>query len=298
MIRLSRQVVQPFIRQALREDGAFRDVTSVAVIPVTERVAARIVAKESGVLAGAPIAVWAFQMVDFSLRCAVRYREGTSLRKGQTILTVEGRARSVFAAERTALNFLGHLSGVAMLTAEYVHEARGTHAKIFDTRKTLPGLRLLEKYAVRVGGGHNHRMGLDDAVLIKTNHLRALARPPSTVHGPQMIHEAVEHARQVTPKRFIEVEVTDLDEFMAALYTRPNAILLDNWGLADIRRAVQMRNSAPRTLHPRLPRLEVSGGVTLANVRAIAKTGVDRISIGRLTHSAPALDVSLAVMSP
>jgi nicotinate-nucleotide pyrophosphorylase (carboxylating) len=174
MPALTRKAVQPIIALALREDTAWRDATSRAVIPHTTRVRARIVAKASGILAGGPVAAWTFQTVDPSLRCVLKRRDGSRIGRGQTILTVEGPARSIFAAERTALNLLGHLSGIATLTAAFVARVRGTQAQIFDTRKTLPGLRTLEKYAVRAGGGHSHRASLAEAILIKTNHLRAL----------------------------------------------------------------------------------------------------------------------------
>ena len=283
------------LKMALAEDAARNDITSRSVIPQNSRIKVAILAKELGVLAGIELAARVFKLQDHNLSARTLKKDGSAIKPRQAVLTVEGNTRSIFAAERVALNFLGHLCGIATLTHAYVRQVRGTRAQIFDTRKTLPGLRLLEKYAVRVGGGLSHRMGLHDAVLIKTNHLRALARPPSTVHGPQMIHEAMEHARQVTPKRFIEVEVTDLDEFRAALYARPNAILLDNWPVRNIRQAVLIKKSAIRSSQSAIL-LEVSGGVTLANVRAIAATGIDRISIGRLTHSAPSLDVSLRVI--
>ena len=296
---LSKRTVTPLLRRALREDEAFDDLTSRTVLPATCRIRARIVAKASGVLAGGTVARWTFQAVDPSLRCVLRRRDGSRLQRGDAILTIEGRARSIFAAERTALNLLGHLCGIATLTCAFVERARGTRAVIYDTRKTLPGLRLLEKYAVRMGGGRNHRMDLSDAVLIKTNHLRALEQgkrgPQSTVHSPQLIEQAITKAKQIRPKRFVEIEVANLAEFHAALNAKPDAILLDNWSLSNIRKAVRLRNRPPSTVH-RPPLLEVSGGVTLENVRAIAKTGVDRISIGRLTHSAPSLDVSLQVV--
>jgi len=279
MPRLARKAVQPIIQLALREDAASRDATSRAVIPANARIRARIVAKASGIVAGVPVAVWTLQTVDPALRCVLKRRDGQVVRRGQTILTIEGRARSIFAAERTALNFLGHLSGIATLTASYVVRVRGTHAKIFDTRKTLPGLRTLEKYAVRAGGGQNHRSDLASAILIKTNQVRATRRP---------IWDLVRRARRIKGKS-IEIEVANLAEFRAALQAGPDAILLDNWPPAAIRKAVSLRKG-------RTPLLEASGGVTLANVRAIAKTGVDRISIGRLTHSAPSLDFSLKVI--
>ncbi len=294
MPSLTRSAVLPLIKAALREDRAFHDVTSRALLPSAARVRARIIAKAPGVLAGGPIAVWMFRSLDPSLRCALRRREGSRFANGETLVRIEGRARSIFAAERTALNLLAHLCGIATLTQKYVRRVRPFGAKIFDTRKTLPGLRTLEKYAVRVGGGTSHRSSLEEAILIKTNHLRAMASPRSIVHGPRLIQKAVEQARQIRPKRFVEVEVTNLREFKAALRARPDAILLDNWTLPAIRQAVALRTHGLWTMDYGLE-LEVSGGVTLANVRAIARTGIDRISIGRLTHSVHAVDLSLEV---
>lgn len=298
---LARQAIQPLIELALREDGASQDITSSAIVPREARIRARVLAKSPGVLAGGPVAVWTFHAVDASLRCLLRRREGSRLATGQTILTVEGRAQPLFAAERTALNFLGHLSGIATLTRQFVQRVQPFPAAILDTRKTLPGLRLLEKYAVRVGGGRSHRMGLAEAVLIKTNHLRAVRRgTPGSGRSDAgaVIREALQEAGRRRPKRFVEVEVSSLEEFEAALDAGPEAILLDNWFPRTIRQAVCLRDAASRMPDAARPLLEVSGGVTLANVRAIARTGVDRISIGCLTHSAPSLDVSLEVLGP
>jgi len=275
----SPQALRPLILQALREDTASRDTTSRAIIPPARKIRARVVAKVSGIAAGVKLAARVFTTHDRSLRCRLHVRSGDRVAPGMLILTVEGSARSIFAAERVALNFLGHLSGIATLTAAYVRQVRSTKAQILDTRKTLPGLRALEKYAVRVGGGQSHRFDLAAAVLIKTNHLRA---------SGIAIHTAVARAKQFARGKQVEIEVTNLREFRAAMKAQPTVILLDNWSVPAIRRAVRVRHASSL--------LEVSGGVTPENVRAIAKTGVDRISIGRLTHSAPALDLSLRVV--
>ncbi len=288
MPRVQKRAILPLIRRALAEDRARRDITSATVLPRSVRIRAAIVARQAGVLAGGEAAAWTFTALDPSLTCRLVLHDGRPVRAGQQVLRIEGRARSIFAAERTALNLLGHLSGIATLTAAFVRRVHGTRARILDTRKTLPGLRELEKYAVRCGGGQNHRSDLAEAVLIKTNHVRALSTQ-HTAHS-EIVQAAIKKSRSVKPRKFIEVEVTNLREFQAALAARPDAILLDNWPLAAIRQAVRMRGRRRRLL------LEVSGGVTLANVREIARTGVDRISIGRLTHSAPWLDVSLKVM--
>jgi len=279
--------VRPVIRQALREDRASQDVTSRSVLPANWKIRARIVARASGVAAGVKMAALTFTTLDPSLRCRLHVHSGAKLSPGKTILTVEGKARSIFAAERTALNFLGHLSGIATLTAKFVKRVRGTRARILDTRKTLPGLRALEKYAVRAGGGSNQRSDLVEAVLIKTNHLLAYSGEWTT--SSQAIRAAIKLAKKKARKKFVQIEVTNLRELQAALEAKPDAILLDNWPARLVKRAVVLRKGAT-------PLLEVSGGVTLKSVRAFANTGVDRISIGRLTHSAPSLDVSLKVL--
>jgi nicotinate-nucleotide pyrophosphorylase (carboxylating) len=270
------------IRQALREDLGSGDLTSRAVIPAKLRVRARIVAKERGVVSGVKMATLTFGAVDRSVRSQIRRHSGDAVTPGTVILTVEGKARSIFEAERVALNFLGHFSGISTLTSQFVKRIKGTRAKILDTRKTIPGLRLLQKYAVAAGGGQNHRLGLYDAVLIKTNHLRA---------SHLSVEEAVRKSRRTAGRKEVTIEVSNRREFQAALRAKPDVIMLDNWRVPAIRNAVKLRRGSR-------PLLEVSGGVTLKNVRAIAKAGVDRISIGRLTHSAPSLDVALRVEPP
>lgn len=282
---LTRAQVLRLIQLALREDRAHRDLTSRAVLPPALRIRARLIAKAPGVLAGAKAAAMVFTALDPSLRCRLHRPSGARLTTGAPILTIEGRARSIFAAERTALNLLSHLSGIATLTAAYVRRVRGTKAVILDTRKTLPGLRALEKDAVRAGGGRNHRANLAEAVLIKTNHLKALAAA-SRASIPAVIPRALRAARR--SRRPVAIEVRNLVELQAALRAKPRLILLDNFNLAGLRRAVALRRPGIA--------FEVSGGVTLTNVRAIARTGVDRISIGRLTHSAPTLNIALRVL--
>ena len=294
-MRPMRRPTQPIINAALREDlAAAGDLTSRALIPPTLRVRAVVRANSPGLVAGTRIAQQVFAAVDPRIRCRISRRDGQAVAPGQVILRVEGPARSILAAERTALNFLGHLSGIATLTNQFVRRARPARAAIMDTRKTLPGLRVLEKYAVRVGGGKNHRLGLSDAVLIKTNHLLAYSgqRIADRKKKTQVIGELVQGARRRYPKKMVEIEVTNLTEFEAALDAKPDVVMLDNWPLAAIYKAVRYATRYPLSARPLL---EVSGGVTLQNVRAIARTGVDRISIGRLTHSAPALDVSLHI---
>jgi nicotinate-nucleotide pyrophosphorylase (carboxylating) len=209
--------------------------------------------------------------------------DGNTLHPGDRIARVDGLMRCILAAERTALNFLQHLSGIATLTGRFVDATKGFPCRIFDTRKTLPGWRLLQKYAVRCGGGHNHRMGLYDGVLIKDNHLAALGS------GPEAIRQAVQAAREKnSPDIPVEVEVENLDLLEVALDCQPDIVLLDNMSLDQLREAVRRRNAKSRRIE-----LEASGGITLYNIRAVAETGVDRISVGALTHSAPALDIAL-----
>lgn len=293
MSGLSREAVLSLIRLALREDQAGRDITSTAVLPATARARARLIARAPGILAGGQAAGWVFRAVDRRVRYRVRLHDGTATRPGQVVANLDGPARSIFAAERTALNLLGHLSGIATLTHAYARRVRGTRAKVYDTRKTLPGLRALEKHAVRAGGGRSHRGSLAEAVLIKTNHLKALGQ--GTGDRGQGIQNAIKRAKRRFPGKFVEVEVRTVRQFQSALTAQPDAILLDNMSLHDVRRAVHLSHVS-RPLSQKRPLLEVSGGITLKNVRAYARAGVDRISIGRLTHSAPALDVSLEIV--
>jgi nicotinate-nucleotide pyrophosphorylase (carboxylating) len=274
---------QRLIAWALEEDlGIAGDVTSQATIPFDLQGRADFVARAEGVLAGLDVAKEVFHAVDASVHFDYWLSDGARLTRGVRLATVQGRMRSILMAERTALNFLQHLSGVASLTRRFVERVAGTKAQILDTRKTLPGWRRLEKYAVRCGGGSNHRLGLCDGVLIKDNHLAALAgaRDP--------IRLAIERARRDAPQRLVEVEVDSLSQLEAALVCRPDMILLDNMDVAAVREAVRRRDvQGPGIL------LEASGGVHFDTIRAIAETGVDRISIGALTHSAPALDIAL-----
>jgi len=228
--------------------------------------------------------------VDRKLASEPLVEEGAGVEAGTKLIRVEGPMRSLLTAERTALNFLQHLSGVASITRRFVDAIAGIPCQILDTRKTIPGWRLLEKYAVRCGGGHNHRMGLYDAILIKDNHLAPRGG------GLKAITSAVQSARtflepqKLRPPRFVEIEVEDLGQLDTALAAAPDIVLLDNMTPDDMHEAVRRRNAVARGVL-----LEASGGVTLQTVRPIAETGVDRISVGALTHSAPALDIALDV---
>ncbi len=277
---------------ALQEDlGDASDLTSQAIIPETLHGQAVFIARAPGILAGLPAAEMVLKAVEHRLKLEELISDGTRLQAGQSLARISGPMRGILAAERTALNFLQHLSGIATLTRRYVDAIEGLPAKILDTRKTTPGWRLLEKYAVRQGGGHNHRMGLQDGILIKDNHLAVM---PAT----DPITRAVEAARsRVGSSLPIEIEVDSLDQFDLALNCRPDIILLDNMSLDQMREAVSRRDAETGDERspggPQIVLLEASGGITLATVRAVAETGVDRISIGALTHSAPALDIAL-----
>lgn len=266
--------VRDAVARALAEDlGPLGDLTSVAVVPAGARGTGRFVARERGVLAGTVCAAEVFVQLDEAVKVTWAATDGDALSGGEELGRVEGSVSSILAGERTALNFLGHLSGVATLTRRFV-EAVGAGTRVLDTRKTLPGLRALEKAAVRAGGGRNHRASLSDAVLVKDNHLRVAS-----------VDEAVARARGRWPGRGVEVECDALDQVEVALAAGVDAVLLDNMTPAEVAEAV-------RAVGGRVP-VEVSGGVILENAADYARAGADFVSIGALTHSAPALDVGL-----
>jgi nicotinate-nucleotide pyrophosphorylase (carboxylating) len=279
---IERKQVRRIVSEALAEDLASGDVTTEALIPSALVGKASILVKKEGMLAGIEMAKEVFRQVDPSLRFKALVKDGTKVGKCKVVATIEGKIASMLKAERTALNFLQHLSGIATETARYVDAVEGTKVIITDTRKTVPGLRLLEKYAVRVGGGHNHRLNLSDGVLIKDNHL-AILRSSGVGLG-----EAVKKARKRAPRTMkVEVEVESVKQAREALSAGADIIMLDNMKLQDMRRVVELGQG--RAL------LEASGGITLDNVCSVAETGVDLISVGALTHSAKALDISLEV---
>lgn len=272
-----REYLQRIVSAALAEDlGDEGDITSVSVIPPQAKSTGEIVSQASGTVAGLTVAEEVFRQVDESIVFEKMVEEGRSVSPGEVVARLSGGTRSLLAAERTALNFLQHLSGIASLTASYVEKVRGLPVAILDTRKTLPGLRPLQKYAVRVGGGLNHRLGLYDAILIKDNHIRSAGG----------VRQALAKARAGLPSGTpVEIEVENLEELSEALEVGAETIMLDNWSLSEMREAVKVVG--------RRTRLEASGGVSLETVKDIAATGVDFISVGELTHSAPALDFSL-----
>lgn len=270
------------IELALAEDlGDTGDLTCAALINSEDQAEVQVVARTSGVLAGSPVGRQVFEKLDPTVKWRPAIHDGETVNPGTVVATVSGSIASLLVGERTMLNFMTHLSGIATITRRFVDAVKGTRARVLDTRKTLPGWRVLEKYAVRCGGGTNHRMGLYDGVLIKDNHLAAWTQSAS-------IADAVRTARERSPSGVsIEVEVDTLIQLEDALRGQPDIVLLDNMDVESLSRAVALRDrTAPNV------QLEASGGVTLSTVTAIAGTGVERISVGGLTHSAPALDLA------
>ncbi|HEX3229554.1 MAG TPA: carboxylating nicotinate-nucleotide diphosphorylase [Pyrinomonadaceae bacterium] len=265
------------VERALAEDVGPGDATTEGIIPAGASLSGRIVSKESGVVAGLTVARAAFQLLDQQVAFAAFLADGDVVEAGQTVIEIRGSARAILTAERTALNFLGRMSGIATRTREFVEEIRGTNARILDTRKTAPNLRASDKLAVRLGGGENHRFGLYDMILIKDNHIDFAGS----------ITAAVSRARASNSSLAIEVEARNLSDMAEALDAGVRWIMLDNMTLDDMRRAVVLNSGRAK--------LEASGNVSLKHVRQIAETGVDYISVGALTHSVQALDVSLTV---
>jgi len=277
---LSPLAIDDAVQRALDEDlGRAGDITSIATIPETTPARAIMVARQAGVIAGLPLAVATFQKLSADINIRPHVRDGAAVTKGAHVLTISGPARAVLAGERTALNFVGRLSGIATLTSDYVRQTAGTNMRICCTRKTTPGLRALEKYAVRCGGGFNHRFGLDDAILIKDNHI-AVAGGITAV-----LRRAHAHAGHLVK---IEIEVDTLAQLREVLDTGlADVVLLDNMDIAALTEAVKLANG--RVV------LEASGGVTRDSIAKIAATGVDYVSSGALTHSAPNFDVALDI---
>ncbi len=274
---LSERETEKLVRAALDEDAAFHDVSTLATVVSDRHVRASLVARTQGVIAGVPLACEAFRLLDDRLSVRVERADGSQVEAGDVVLRLNGHARAMLSAERVALNFMQRLSGVASLTAQFVAAVAGTKARILDTRKTTPGWRKLEKYAVRLGGGENHRFDLRSGVLIKDNHLSAIGGD---------IALAVQRARGIAAAgTMIQVECDTIAQVQLALDAGADAVLLDNMSLHALHDAVTICEGAAIT--------EASGGITLETVRAIAESGVQRISVGALTHSAPSLDLAL-----
>jgi len=276
-LSLPRYLVEQAVATALEEDlGGVGDITTNTIIPPDAQGDASIIVRKPGVIAGLDLAAASFKSLDPDVRFTRIVEDGSKVEAGATIARIAGKTRALLTGERTALNFFGRLSGIATLTAGYVAAVKGTHAKIVETRKTTPGLRALEKYAVRCGGGTNHRFGLYDAVLVKDNHIAAAGGLAEALNA---VRTAVGHLVK------IEVEVDTLDQLENVLRFPIDAVLLDNMDAGTLKRAIALVKGRVIT--------EASGGVTLESVREIAKTGVDLISVGALTHSARSLDSSL-----
>ena len=274
---LKPKALKDLVRSALEEDAAFDDLTTIATVLSDRRSRATLVARQKGVVCGLPLALEAFRLLDGKATLRLEHEDGTHVSEGEPVLFVTGHARGLLSAERVALNYMQRLSGIATITSQYVEAVKGTNAKILDTRKTTPGWRALEKYAVRAGGGTNHRMDLSTGVLIKDNHLSALDGD---------VEKAVSRAREIAPKGVkVEVECDRIEQVQRAVEAGADIILLDNMPLEMMAECVKL--VAGRAI------LEASGGVTLTTVRGIAETGVDWISIGALTHSAPSMDLAL-----
>jgi nicotinate-nucleotide pyrophosphorylase (carboxylating) len=291
---LSKLQVEEIIDRALAEDLGKGDVTTEALIPGDQQGTGSIVAKQEGILAGIEVAKQVFHRVDPELKVEILLEDGAGVKPGSKVAKVSGSIASILKAERVALNFLQRLSGIASEANRYVARVEGLPVRIMDTRKTAPGLRSLEKYAVRVGGGGNHRMSLGDGILIKDNHLAALRSQGLNIkeiitrarqNAPLSLRGAKRRSNLQPRQTQVEVEVRTVPEALEAVEARANIVMLDNMNLEDMREAV-------KSIHGRAL-IEASGGITLDNVRAVAETGVDFISIGALTHSARALDISL-----
>ena len=286
----------PIVRYALSEDVGTGDITTLNAIPSGVKVRAVIQAKAAGVIAGLDVARLTFREADASLKWKARLNDGDAVEPGVALAQITGDIGGLLKAERTALNFLQHLSGVASLTRCFVQAVAGTGATILDTRKTTPGLRFLEKYAVKCGGGDNHRLALWDMYLVKDNHIRAAGGVTAAI-------ERIVRTRQ--PDLLLEVEVESMDQLAEALRPEVDRILVDNRSPAEVKRAVEVvdrwsaehPSDSPRRRPEarRWPEVEVSGGITLDTARAFASTGVDYLSVGALTHSAPGLDLSLEI---
>ena len=259
---------------ALTEDIGDGDITSL-LISEDYSAKAHIICKENAILCGTPWVSEVYKKIDNSIRIEWNFEEGNCVEVGDSVASITGQARTILTGERTALNFLQTLSGTATIVREYLIGLKGTNTKLLDTRKTLPGLREAQKYAVRVAGGTNHRRGLYDAYLVKENHIKSCGS----------ISKALEEARRINPDKFLEVEVRNIDEFKEALSLRPNMIMLDNFRLSDMEKAVAINSGSVK--------LEVSGGIDLDSLANIARTGVDYISVGALTKHCRAIDYSL-----
>lgn len=274
--------LREIVKLALREDIGRNDITTTALIPKNKKVKAALLAKEDFVVCGLHVAALVFNQMDRGIKFSPCVREGEAVKKGKIIAILSGKARSILSAERVALNFLTLLCAIATKTRKFVNAVKPHNPRILDTRKTIPGIRLLEKYAVRTGGGYNHRYCLDEMVMVKDNHLKVFG--------------GIDKLKSL-PKNFrSEIEVNNLKELRSALNLRPDIIMLDNMSSLNIAKAVRIRNKFSSGARNPLPKLEASGGISLKNIKKVASTGVDLISVGSLTHSVDAVDISLEIL--
>ena len=285
LMKPGREAIDAVVRIALLEDAPWGDLTSQALIPIAANITAQLIAREPGILCGQDLVAAAFTLTNSLVTTMFHVEDGQPFTAGTVLATIHGPARGILQAERIALNFAQRLSGIATLTAAYVREVEGTPTRIADTRKTTPGLRLFERYAVRCGGGHNHRFSLSDAVMVKDNHLAVLAASSSTTFTAAL----VEACATLPHTTHLEVEVDRLDQIEPVLAAGVHSILLDNFSLDDLRTAITQIDGRVLT--------EASGGITLDRIREIAATGVDIISVGALTHSPRALDLGLDIQA-
>lgn len=270
------------VKSSLKEDLGTKDITTELIIPKDKFVKAVLLAKEPCVVCGLGVAALVFKVQDKNTKFRPLVSDGDYVKKGKIIARIYGEARSILTAERVALNFLTLLSGISTTTKKFVEAVKPYKVKIMDTRKTFPNLRLLEKYAVRIGGGFNHRLSLDEMTMVKDNHLKVIG--------------GIDRLSGFSRKYKVEIEVKNSREFKAALKLKPDIIMLDNTRIKDIQKAVKIRNSLSPNTYQGTPKLEASGGINLKNIRKIASTGVDMVSIGELTHSVKSVDISLEIL--
>jgi len=294
IVREEEKYLDGLIDVALTEDVGVGDVTTAAVVPKGRKGLAEVIARDGGIIAGLEFTHNLFKKLDKELKIETEFQDGQKIKEGEVVLTIEGGLEPILRGERVALNFLGRLSGIATLTSKFVERIKGTKSKILDTRKTTPGMRLLEKYAVTVGGGENHRFGLYDMILIKENHLTACGGIEAALKAARLYVDEYQGQTKGRHSLKVEVEVKNTEELKEALKFSPDIIMLDNFDVEEIREGVEIARRF-EAQEGRAPKLEVSGGVNLKNVREIAETGVDFISVGALTHSPKTLDFSLLI---
>jgi len=282
--------LKQLIQSALKEDIKHGDLTTKALIPTSKSIQSLIIAQQQGIIAGLPLIRLIYHQLDKRIRVKLYSQDGNRVKKNKKLALVSGPARSILIGERTVLNFLQRLSGIASHTDKFARKLKGYRTRLLDTRKTIPSWRYLDKYAVSIGGGKNHRLGLYDAILVKSNHLKTLGYPIKS----NLISETIKKLRRIYQyKHSIEIEVSNFKELRSAMNNRPDIIMLDNMSFKQIKESIVFVRRFP----PPRPLLEASGGVTLENITSIARTNIDFISVGALTHSAPALDLALKVIN-